>query len=101
MTLLNALLLIAQDDPGRGDDPGGAGGVILIVAGFVVLLAVGIFLARKVFTRGTLPDTPSDDAAQAGEEPSVGSGDQPGVEADPRAMGRPSDRGYEQNPKGD
>jgi hypothetical protein len=56
-----AVLYLAQDDPGRGDDPGGGLGVVIIVAIILVVLAAGIFLARKVFVRGTMPSTPQED----------------------------------------
>jgi hypothetical protein len=68
--------------------------VIVIVVIVLVVLVAGVFLAKKGFTRGTMPDTPSEDTP--GTE-SVGAGDESGASADPRAMGRPSDRGYEQN----
>ena len=70
--------------------------VIAIVVIALVVLVVGVLLAKKGFTRGTMPDTPSEDTP--GTE-SVGSGDEPGATADPRAMGRPSDRGYGQKLK--
>ena len=89
--LLADALLIAQDDPGRGDDPSGAGGVIIIVVIILVVLALGAFLARKVFVRDTMPNKPEEDE----ESPkAVGSSEAREVgDADPRAMGRPSDRG--------
>jgi hypothetical protein len=66
--LLNAaVFLIAQDEPGRGDDPGGGGGVIIIVAIILVVLAAGLFLARKVFVRGTMPTTPQEDREDPGD----------------------------------
>jgi hypothetical protein len=66
--LLNAaVFLIAQDEPGRGDDPGGGVGVVIIVAIVLVVLAAGIFLARKVFVRGTMPTTPQQDREDPGD----------------------------------
>jgi hypothetical protein len=70
-------------------------GVIIIVAVALVVVVAGVLLARKGFTRGTLPDKPSQDRPDTS---SVGAGSEPGVTADPRAVGRPSERGYEQNP---
>ena len=96
MAFLNALLLLAQDDPGRGDDPGGGLGVVIIVAIVLVVLVAGALLAKKVFTRGSMPSKPSEDKPDTS---SVGVGGKPGVAADPRAVGRPSERGYEQNPR--
>ena len=91
----STLLLLAQDEPGRGDDPGGVGGVVIIVAIALVVLVAGVLLAKKAFTRGTMPDKPSEDSQ---ETSSIGAGSEAGVTTDPRAVGRPSDRGYEQNP---
>jgi hypothetical protein len=66
--LLNAaVFLLAQDEPGRGDDPGGGVGVVIIVAIILVVLAAGIFLARKVFVRGTMPTTPQEDREDPGD----------------------------------
>jgi hypothetical protein len=66
--LLNAaVFLIAQDEPGRGDDPGGGVGVVVIVAIVLVALAVGVFIARKVFVRGTMPATPQEDREDPGD----------------------------------
>lgn len=66
--LLNAaVFLLAQDEPGRGDDPSGAGGVVIIVAIVLLVLAAGAFLARKVFVRGTMPSTPEEDRQDPGE----------------------------------
>jgi hypothetical protein len=70
-------------------------GVIIIVAVALVVVVAGVLLARKGFTRGTLPDKPSEDRPGTS---SVGAGSEPGVTADPRAVGLPSERGYEQNP---
>jgi hypothetical protein len=66
--LLNAaVFLIAQDEPGRGDDPGGGVGVVIIVAIVLVVLAAGVFLARKFFVRGTMPATPQEDRDDPGQ----------------------------------
>ena len=70
--------------------------VVVIVVIVVIVLAAGVLMAKKGFTRGTLPETPSEDTPSAD---SVGAGDEEGMKADPRAMGRPSDRGYEQKLK--
>jgi len=67
--------------------------VIVIVAIVLIVLVAGVLMAKKGFTRGTMPDTPSQDTP---DTDSVGAGDEEGTTADPRAMGRPSDRGYEQ-----
>lgn len=72
-----------------------SGGLVIIVAIIVVVLVAGVLLARKGFTRGTLPDKPSQDRPDSS---SVGAGSEPGMTADPRAVGRPSERGYEQKP---
>ena len=69
------------------------GGVIAIVVIALVVVAVGVLLAKKGFVRGSMAETPSED--KPGTE-SVGAQDDPGVSHDPRAVGRPSDRGYEQ-----
>ena len=89
--LLMATLLLAQSDPGRGEDPSGVGGVIIIVAIILLVLAVGAFLARKVFVRDTMPSKPSEDE----QSPQAAGADAAGesASADPSAMGRPSDRG--------
>ena len=50
-------------------------------------------MARKGFVRGQMAETPSEDKPS---EDSVGVQDEPGVTADPRAVGKPSERGYEQ-----
>ncbi len=67
--------------------------VIVIVVIVLVILVAGVLMARKGFTRGTMADKPSQDQP---DTDSVGAGDEDGTTADPRAMGRPSDRGYEQ-----
>jgi hypothetical protein len=55
------LFLLAQDDPGRGDDPSGGIGVVVIVAIILVVVLAGVLLARKFFVRGTMPAKPSED----------------------------------------
>lgn len=54
-TLLGVTLLLAADEPGRGDDPGGVGG-ILIVVGIAVLVAliaaVALFMVSRARRRG-------------------------------------------------
>lgn len=89
--LLTPALLLAQSDPGRGSDPTGTGGVIIIVAIILLVLAAGAFLARKVFVRDTMPTKPSEDE----KSPQAAGADAAGesASADPSAMGRPSDRG--------
>jgi hypothetical protein len=71
-------------------------GVIAIVVIAVIVLAIGFVLARKGFVRGTMPEKPSEDKPTT---ESVGAQDEPGVAADPRAVGKPSERGYEQQLK--
>jgi hypothetical protein len=71
-------------------------GVIAIVVIAVIVVAIGIYMARKGFVRGTMPEKPSEDKPTT---ESVGAQDEPGVETDPRAVGRPSERGYEQKLK--
>ena len=88
-------LLAAQG--ASGDDPSFPWGIVIIAAIVLLVLAAGLLLARKGFTRGTMPSTPSEDAEAAVDQGSVGAGDAPGVSADPSAVGRPSDRGYDQN----
>lgn len=68
-------------------------GLIAIVVIAVMVLAIGVAMARKGFVRGTMPAKPSEDKPTT---ESVGAQDAPGVTADPRAMGKPSERGYEQ-----
>ena len=68
-------------------------GVIVIVIIAVIVLAVGVFMARKGFVRGSMPEKPSEDKPS---DDSVGAQREPGVTHDPRAVGRPSERGYEQ-----
>ena len=66
--LLNAaVFLLAQDEPGRGDDPSGIGGIVIIAAIVLLVLAAGIFLAKTVFVRGTMPATPEEDRQDPGE----------------------------------
>jgi hypothetical protein len=71
-------------------------GVIAIIVIAVIVLAIGIAMARKAFVRGTMPETPSEDKPTT---ESVGAQEEPGVTADPRAVGKPSERGYEQKLK--
>jgi hypothetical protein len=68
-------------------------GVIVIVVIALVVLAVGVVMARKGFVRGSMPAKPSEDKPS---EESVGAQAEPGVTTDPRSVGRPSDRGYDQ-----
>ena len=68
-------------------------GIIAIVVIAVLVLAVGVFMARRGFVRGSMPEKPSEDKPS---DDSVGAQREPGVTHDPRAVGRPSDRGYEQ-----
>ena len=68
-------------------------GVIAIVVIAVIVLAIGVAVARKGFVRGSMAETPSEDKPS---RESVGVQDEPGVSADPRAVGQPSERGYEQ-----
>jgi hypothetical protein len=68
-------------------------GVIAIVVIAVIVLAIGVAMARKGFVRGSMPAKPSED--KPGGE-SVGAQAEPGVSHDPRATGKPSERGYEQ-----
>jgi hypothetical protein len=60
------------------------------------VLGIGWAMARKGFVRGSMPERPSED--KPGEE-SVGADAPPGVTTDPRAVGQPSERGYEQKLK--
>ena len=66
-------------------------GTVVIIVIAVVVLTVGVLAAKKVFVRGTMPETPSEDLADrsAQEPPEI---DEP-VSSDPSARGRPSDRG--------
>ena len=68
-------------------------GVIAIVVIAVIVLVIGVAVARKGFVRGTMPETPAEDKPS---EDSVGVQAKPGVTTDPRSVGRPSERGYEQ-----
>jgi hypothetical protein len=68
-------------------------GVIAIVVIAVIVLAIGVAVARKGFVRGSMAETPSEDKPST---ESVGVQDDPDVSHDPRAVGQPSDRGYEQ-----
>jgi hypothetical protein len=53
--LVGVTLVLAADEPGRGDDPGGVGGV-LIVVGIAVLVAliaaVALFMVSRARSRG-------------------------------------------------
>lgn len=71
-------------------------GVIAIVVIAVIVLAIGFAMARKGFVRGSMPAKPSEDKPS---EESVGAQDEPGVTTDPRSVGKPSERGYEQKLK--
>lgn len=68
-------------------------GVIAIIVIAVIVLAIGIALARRGFVRETMPAKPSEDKPT---DENVGAQEEPGVTADPRAVGKPSERGYEQ-----
>lgn len=68
-------------------------GIVVIVIIAAVVLAIGVLMARKGFVRGKMPATPSEDKPS---RDSVGAQSDPEVTHDPRAVGRPSDRGYEQ-----
>jgi hypothetical protein len=92
--LLELLPIAAQG--GSGDDPSGAGGVIIIVAIVLAVLIAGVVIAKKAFTRGEMPATPSEDSGKP-EPEGAGAAQDPSVSHDPTAVGRPSERGYEQN----
>jgi hypothetical protein len=47
---LSAALLAADTGPGRGDNPDGASGV-LIIAGIVLAVAIGAFVLHALFHR--------------------------------------------------
>ncbi len=68
--------------------------VIVIVAIALVVLVVGFVLARKGFVRGSMASTPSED--RVSEPDGAEAKQDPDVSHDPSAVGRPSDRGYEQ-----
>jgi hypothetical protein len=68
--------------------------VIVIVVIALVVLVVGFLLARKGFERGSMASTPSED--RPGEPDGVREKKDPAVSHDPSAVGRPSERGYEQ-----
>jgi hypothetical protein len=68
-------------------------GTVVIIVIAILVLAAGFLLAKKAFVRGSMAETPSEDRPTA---ESVGAQDDPEVSHDPRAVGRPSDRGYEQ-----
>jgi hypothetical protein len=69
--------------------------VIVIVVIALVVLVVGFLIARKGFERGEMASTPSED--RPGEPDGVAAKQDPNVSHDPTAVGRPSERGYEQN----
>jgi hypothetical protein len=92
--LIGFLPLAAQG--ASGDDPSGAGGVIIIVAIVLAVLIAGVVLAKKGFTRGEMASTPSEDSGRPEPDGAAAKQD-PKVSHDPTAVGRPSDRGYEQN----
>ena len=91
-----ALLLPLAAQGASGDDPSGTGGVIIIVAIVLVVAIGGFVVAKKAFTRGKLPATPSEDSGKPEPEGAAAAQD-PSVSHDPTAVGRPSERGYEQN----
>jgi flagellar basal body-associated protein FliL len=41
--------------------------LVIIIVIIVVVLAAGIFLARNVFVRGTMPSTPQEDREDPGD----------------------------------
>jgi len=69
--------------------------VIVIVVIALVVIVGGFFLARKGFVRGSMASTPSKDRAERSDEEIEAKKD-PGTSHDPSAVGRASDRGYEQ-----
>jgi hypothetical protein len=79
---------------GSGNDPSGTGGTIIIVAVVLAVLLAGAVLAKKAFTRGEMASKPSED--RPGRPDGIDEKKDPGVSHDPTAVGRPSDRGYEQ-----
>jgi hypothetical protein len=79
-----------------GDDPSGTGGVIIIVAIVLAVLIAGVVIAKKAFTRGEMASTPSEDSGKPDPD-GVDAKQDPKVSHDPTAVGRPSERGYEQN----
>src|SRR3954469_24962853 len=93
--MLVLLPLAAQGD--SGDDPSGAGGVLIIVAIVLAVVIAGVVIAKKAFTRGEMASTPSEDSGKPAPD-GVEAVREPGVSHDPTAVGRPSDRAYEQTP---
>jgi hypothetical protein len=93
--MLAQLLPIAAQGA-SGDDPSGAGGVIIIVAIVLAVLIAGVVIAKKAFTRGEMASTPSEDSGMPEPDGAEAKQD-PDVSHDPSAVGRPSERGYEQN----
>jgi hypothetical protein len=68
--------------------------VIVIVVIAVVVLVGGFLVARKGFVRGSMASTPSEDRVT--EPDGAEAKKDPDVSHDPTAVGRPSERGYEQ-----
>jgi hypothetical protein len=68
--------------------------VIVIVVIALVVLAAGVLVARKGFERGQMASKPSED--RPGRPDGIDQKKDPGVSHDPTAVGRPSERGYEQ-----
>jgi hypothetical protein len=68
--------------------------VIVIVVIALVVLVAGVLVARKGFERGQMASKPSED--RPGRPDGIDEKKDPGVSHDPTAVGRPSDRGYEQ-----
>jgi hypothetical protein len=65
--------------------------IVIILAIAVLVLVGGVLMARKGFERGTMPTRPEEDErSPEAVGPDVGG---EAASADPRAMGRPSDRG--------
>jgi hypothetical protein len=65
--------------------------IVIILAIAALVLVGGVVMARKGFERGTMPSKPEEDE----RSPQAAGPDAGGeaASADPRAMGRPSDRG--------
>src|SRR3954447_20061339 len=80
-----------------GDDPSGAGGVLIIVAIVLAVVIAGVVIAKKGFTRGEMASTPTEDSGKPTPD-GVEAVRDPGVSHDPTAGGRPPERGYEQTP---
>jgi hypothetical protein len=68
--------------------------VIVIVVIALVVLVAGVLVARKGFERGQMASKPSED--RPGRPDGIDEKQDPDVSHDPTAVGRPSDRGYEQ-----